>query len=92
MSRSLRKTSRFLTQAHEASQNVPRLLEAIAAAEWILVRLPEQGMAVRGTRYSSWPIHPVEGVSFKIAYSFNEQEVVMDGLYSVVPPSERRDQ
>lgn len=89
MSRSLRKTSRFLTQANEASQNVPRLLESIAAAEWILVRRPEQGMAVRGTGYSSWPIHPVDGVSFKIVYSYNEREVVMDGLHPVVAPSER---
>lgn len=89
MSRSLRKTYRFLTQVQEANQNVPRLLEAIAGAEWILVRHPEQGMAVRGTRYSSWPIHPVEGVSFKIVYFFNEREVVLDGLYPAVAPSER---
>ena len=87
MSRSLRKTPRFLTQAYEASQNVPRLLESIAAAEWILVRRPEQGMAVRGTRYNSWPIHPAEGMSFKIVYFHNENEVVMDGIYPVVAPS-----
>jgi hypothetical protein len=89
MSRSLRKTSRFLTQVQEASQNVPRLLEAIAGAEWILVRHPEQGMAVRGFLYRSWPVHPSEGLSFKIVYSFNEREVVMDGLYPIVAPSGR---
>jgi hypothetical protein len=89
MSRSLRKTSQFLTQAHEASQNVPRLLESIAGAEWILVRHPDRGMAVRGTRYSSWPIHPLEGMSFKIVYFFTDKEVVLDGLYPVVAPSGR---
>ncbi|HEY3571005.1 MAG TPA: hypothetical protein VGP73_23950 [Thermoanaerobaculia bacterium] len=89
MSRSLRKTAHFLTQAHDASQNVPRLLESIAGAEWILVRNPEQGMAVRGTRYSSWPVHPTEGISFKIFYFFNEREVVLDGLYTAVAPSGR---
>jgi hypothetical protein len=52
-----------------------------------LVRQPESGMAVRGTRYSSWPIHPAEGMSFKIVYFFNDREVVLDGLYPAVPPS-----
>lgn len=89
MSRSLRKTSRFLTQAHEASQNVPHLLESIAGAEWILVRHPERGMAVRGSRYSSWPIHPAEGVTFIIVYSFSEREVVLDGLHPAVAPAGR---
>jgi hypothetical protein len=89
MSRALRKTSRFLTQVQEASQNVPRLLEAIAGAEWILVRHPEQGMTVRGTRYSSWPVHPAERISFKIIYFFNEREVVLDGLSPAVAPSGR---
>jgi hypothetical protein len=90
MSRELRKTSRFLTQVQEASHNVPRLLESIAGVEWILVRQPENGMAVRGTRYSSWPIHLAESVSFKIVYFFNDREVVLDGLYPVVPPSADR--
>lgn len=87
MTRELRKTSQFLTQVHEASQQVSRLLEAIAGAEWILVRHPDQGMAVRGTRYRSWPIHPVEGVSFKIVYTFDAREVVLHALYPAVPPS-----
>jgi hypothetical protein len=86
MTRALRKTPRFLKQVQDASQNVPQLLEAIAGAEWILVRHPDQGMAVRGTRYSSWPIHPVEGVTFKIIYTFDSVEVVLDGLYPAVPP------
>jgi hypothetical protein len=89
MIRALRKTPRFLTQVHEASQQAPRLLEAVAGAEWILVRQPEQGMAVRGSRFSSWPIHPSAGMSFKIVYFYDEREVVLDGLYPVVPPSVR---
>jgi hypothetical protein len=86
MSRALRKTPQFLQQAHDASQNVPQLFEAIWGAEWTLVRQPDLGMAVRGTRYKSWPIHPVEGVTFKISYTFDSKEVVFDGLYPAVPP------
>jgi hypothetical protein len=86
MTPALRKTPRFLQQVQDASQNVPQLLEAIAAAEWLLVRSPDQGMAVRGTRFSGWPIHPAEGVAFKIIYTFDSKEVVFDGLYPVVPP------
>ncbi len=89
MSRSLRKTHEFLAQVHEASQQVPRLLEAIAGAEWMLVRHPEQGMTVRGTRFTSWPIHPSEEVTFKIVYSFDAREVVFRALYEAVPPSGR---
>jgi hypothetical protein len=89
MSRSLRKTSRFLEQAQTINQNVPRLLEAIAGAEWILVRHPEQGVAVRSSRYRSWPIHPSEGISFKITYFFDDREGVMDGLYPAVAPPSR---
>lgn len=87
MSRALRKTYEFLSQVHEANQQVPRLLEAIAGAEWMLVRHPEQGMAVRGTRSTSWPIHPSEGVTFKIIYTFDEREVVFRALYAAVSPS-----
>lgn len=86
MTRELRKTSQFLTLVHEASQQVPRLLEAVAGAEWTLVRHPEQGMAVRGTRYRSCPIHPVEEMSFKVVYAFDAREVVLQALYPVVPP------
>jgi hypothetical protein len=89
MSRSLRKTHEFLAQVHEANQQVPRLLEAIAGAEWMLVRHPEQGMAVRGTRFTSWSVHPSEGATFKIVYSFDEREVVFRALYAAVPPSGR---
>jgi hypothetical protein len=89
MSRSLRKTHEFLAQVHEASQQVPRLLEAIAGAEWMLVRHPEQGMAVRGTRFTSWPVHPSEETTFKIVYSFDAKEVVFRALYEAVPPSGR---
>jgi hypothetical protein len=46
-------------------------------------------MAVRGSRMRSWPIHPNEGVSFKITYFFDEREVVMEGLYPAVAPSGR---
>lgn len=87
MSRSLRKTHEFLAQVHEANQQVPRLLEAIAGAEWMLVRHPEQGMAVRGTRFTSWPVHPSEEATFKIVYSFDAREVVFRALYEAVPPS-----
>lgn len=89
MSRSLRKTARFLTQVQEIHPSVPYLLESIAGAEWVLVRHPERGMAVRGSRLRSWPIHPNEGVSFKITYFFDEREVVMEGLYPAVSPSGR---
>jgi hypothetical protein len=89
MSRSLRKTSNFLSQVHEASQHTPRLLEAVAGAEWILVRAPEQGMTVRGTAYSSWPVHPMEGVTFKIIYTYDEREVVFHALYPAVAPQVR---
>jgi hypothetical protein len=54
-SRTLRKTSEFLTQAQEASQSVPRILEAIGGAEFVLVRTPDLGMAVRDSSLRSWP-------------------------------------
>lgn len=84
--RALVKTPKFLSQAQEASQRTSRLLEAIAGVEWILVRQPEQGMAVSGTRLRSWPVHPEPGVTFKIVYSFDEREVVLQGLWVAVPP------
>lgn len=84
--RVLVKTAKFLSQVREASQSTPRLLEAVAGAEWILFRLPEQGMAVRGTEYRSWPIHPEPGVAFKIVYSFDGRQVVMEGLWPAVAP------
>jgi hypothetical protein len=87
MSRSLQKTAEFLSQVHKASQQTSRLLEAIAGAEWILTRQPEHGMAVRGTGFRSWPVHPAEGVTFKIIYSFDEREVVFRSLYTAVAPS-----
>ena len=55
----------------------------------MLVRHPEQGMAVRGTRFTSWPIHPLEEATFKIVYSFDVKEVVLRALYEAVPPSGR---
>jgi hypothetical protein len=88
MNRALRKTSGFLTQTHEATQKSPRLLEAIAGAEWVLLRHPDQGMTVRGTVFRSWPIHPAEGVTFKIVYYFTDREVVLVGLYPAIPPSD----
>lgn len=87
MIRALRKNPEFLIQVHQTSQQVPRLLEAVAGAEWILVRYPEWGMAVRGTRNRSWPVHPEEGVTFKIIYSFDDREVVLRALYVAVAPA-----
>lgn len=89
MKRALRKTPQFLAQAYEAIQSVPQLVQAIAGAEWTLVHDPGLGMAVRGTRYKSWPLHPAEGVTFKVIYSFDSKEVVFDGIYPAVPPSAR---
>ena len=88
MTRALRKTARFLTQANIWIDKSPRLLEAIAGAEWVLLRHPEQGMSIRGTVFRSWPIHPSAGGTFKIGYYFTDREVVLDGLYPAVPPPE----
>jgi hypothetical protein len=85
--RALRKTPEFMSQAKQASQRAPRLLEAIAGAEFALVRHPDWGMPVRGTTFSSWPVHPAEDMTFKIVYSFNDREVVFRGLFPAVPPS-----
>lgn len=85
-SRTLRKTSEFLTQAEQASQSVPRLLEAIGGAEFVLARAPELGMAVRDSSFRSWPIHPAPAVTYKIIYSFSDREVVLRALYLAVSP------
>lgn len=87
MIRALRKNPELLIQVHQTSQQVSRLLEAVAGAEWILVRHPEWGMAVRGTRSRSWPVHPKEGITFKIIYSFDDREVVFRALYTAVAPA-----
>lgn len=85
--RTLRKTSEFLNQAQQASQSASRLLEAIGGAEFVLVRTPELGMAVRDSNLRSWPVHPIPGSTYKILYSFNDREVVFRGLYLAVAPS-----
>jgi len=85
-SRTLRKTSEFLSQAQESSQSTPRLLEAIGGAEFVLVRTPDLGMAVRDSNLCSWPIHPAPGVTYKIIYSFSDREVVLRALYLAVAP------
>jgi hypothetical protein len=85
--RTLRKTSEFLTQAQQASQSAPRLLEAIGGAEFVLVRTPELGMAVRDSNLCSWPVHPASASTYKILYSFNDREVVFRALYLAVAPS-----
>jgi hypothetical protein len=85
-SRTLRKTSEFLTQAQQASQNAPRLLEAIGGAEFVLVRTPELGMAVRDSNLRSWPVHPDSDLTYKVLYSFNDREVVFRALYLAVAP------
>jgi hypothetical protein len=86
-SRTLRKTSEFLAQAQQASQNVPRLLEAIGGAEFVLVRTPELGMAVRDSNLHSWPLHPAPDLTYKVLYSFNDREVVFRALYLAVSPA-----
>lgn len=85
--RALVKTPKFLLQVQEASQSTSRLLEAVAGAEWVLFRMPEQGMAASGTRFRSWPVHPEPGATFKILYSFDERQVVLHELWKAVPPS-----
>jgi plasmid stabilization system protein ParE len=84
--RDLRKTAAFLAQAQAAAEREPRLLEAVAGAEFILARKPEMGMAVRGTAFSSWPILSAAGSAFKIVYRFSAGEVVFLGLYPAVAP------
>ena len=86
--RTLRKLPEFISQTQDASRRAPRLPEAIAGAEFVLLRSPEQGMAVRGTRFRSWPVHPEPGTTFKIIYSFDEREVVFRALYVAVAPPE----
>lgn len=88
--RALVKTPKFISQVQEASQRTTRLIEAIAGAEWVLLRQPEQGMAVPGTRFNSWPIHPEPGVTFKIVYSFDDRQVVLQALWAAVSPWESR--
>ena len=43
-------------------------------------------MAVRGTDYSSWPVHPGGDATFKVIYTFDRREVVFHALYPAVPP------
>jgi hypothetical protein len=90
MIRDLRKTPQFLQQVHEARQKVPGLLEVIGGAEWVLVRQPELGMTDSRQRYRSWPVHPEEGVTFKILYTFDHREVVLHGLFTAVAPGKWR--
>jgi hypothetical protein len=85
--RTLRKTPEFLDQAQKASQQAPRLLEAIGGAEFVLVRCPEIGMAVRDSTLHSWPVHPTPGVAYKILYFFNDREVTFRALYLAVAPT-----
>jgi hypothetical protein len=84
--RSLRKLPDFLAHVQDASQRAPRLPEAIAGAEFVILRSPEQGMPVRETRFRSWPVHPESGMTFKIIYSFDDREIVFRALYVAVPP------
>lgn len=91
MNRDLRKTPQFLKQVQEARQQVSGLLEAIGGAEWVLVRQPELGMTdPRQQPYRSWPVHPEEGVTFKILYTFDRREVVLHGLFTAVAPGKWR--
>ena len=87
MGRALRKTSEFLSAVEKEREKHPRLLEAVAGAEFVIVRSPELGMAVRGTRLSSLPVHLPDGVTFKIAYTFDAHEVVFRALYPAVAPA-----
>lgn len=84
--RALVKTPKFLEQVQEASQKTSRLIEAVAGAEWVLHRIPEQGMAVPGSRFSSWPIHPEPSVTYKIIYSFDDRQVIFQFLWTAVSP------
>ena len=58
--------------------------------EFVLARHPEHGMAVTGTPLHSWPIHPAEGVTYKVIYSFDDREVVLQALYQAVAPGSRK--
>lgn len=84
--RALVKTPKFLEQVQEANQKTSRLIEAVAGAEWVLIRMPEHGMAVPGTRFSSWPVHPESGVTYKIIYSFDDRQVVFQALWAAIAP------
>jgi hypothetical protein len=85
--RTFRKLPQFLSQVEEALPRAPRLLEAIAGAEFVIARSPENGMAVRGTRFRSWPVHPEPAITFKIVYSFDDREILFRALYPAVAPS-----
>jgi hypothetical protein len=52
----------------------------------VILRSPEQGMPVRGTRFRSWPVHPEPGMTFKVIYSFDDREIVFRALYVAVAP------
>jgi hypothetical protein len=88
--RGVRKTEAFLTQAAIARQRVPSVLEAIAGAEFVLARSPEIGTAVPGKPLKSLPIHPEDGITYKVIYSFDDREVVFQALYPAVPPGFRK--
>lgn len=90
MGRALRKTSEFLSAVEKERESYTRLPEAVAGAEFVLLRSPELGMAVRGTRFSSWPVHLSDGVTFKIVYTFDAYEVVFQALYPAVAPGQAR--
>lgn len=87
--RGIRKTQRFLAEAEKARREVPAVLDAIAGAEFVLARHPEHGMAA-GTSLHSWPLHPAEGVTYKVIYSFDDREVIFQALYPAVPPGFRK--
>jgi hypothetical protein len=84
--RSSSKTPAFLLDVERELERCPELPRAVAGLEFTLTTLAEMGMAVAGTTFLSWPIHPAQGVSFKVIYEFDESRVVLLALYPAVAP------
>jgi hypothetical protein len=88
---SLRKSSHFLSQVQELRGRVPGLLEAIAGAEFVIAKDPEQGMAVARSRCRCWPVHLDDGITFRVVYSFTPYEVVFQALHRAIAPPVEND-
>lgn len=51
---------------------------------------PKAMLPIRGTRLSSWAIHPEPGLTFKIVYGFDDRQVMLQALWAAVAPWEER--
>jgi hypothetical protein len=74
--RRLVRNPAFARDIDKIRQGSERAAEAVAAFEGIVVRIPEQGMAVPGSPGArSFPFHTDQG-SYLVIYTFNAREVV----------------